>query len=332
MAEISIETQQEIAQVVKLRDEKDLTFPEIAKAMGFSESTAKRRYRASILLQTAVATTNGTDIAFPTAEELKLPEIGDYLTEDKQPIERFRPLQRFGDAVVIFDLHIPLHDPRLLNRMINAARVHDIRSLIIGGDFFHMDTFGSFLPYQPEASLGVERVDGNVVMKTLLRHFDEIDVIWGNHDFRLVKKLGFQKSFEDCMRWMLSGLSEDEHKKIRVSDLDYMYYYPGGEIGQSHAYRICHPRDFSSVPLNVGRKLATKYNCSIMCGHSHHFAMGTAINGYDIVIEGGGFFDKNRTEYIQKTTTHHEWVQGFTFFKKGVPTLVGPAFGNHLQY
>lgn len=330
MTEIALETQQEIAEVLRLRDDENLTFAKIAEILGFSETTAKRRYKAGMLLG-AIESEDGELEDFPQTDDLDLPLITDFLPEDRGPIERFDPLVAFGDAMVAMDFHIPLHDPALINRMLSCAAKNNINQLIIAGDYFNMEAFGSFLPHQPEASLQQERYDANVIMKTLLRTFGHIYFIWGNHDFRLVRKLGFKKSFEECMKWMLSGLDEDEMERISFSDLDYMHYWPDGK-GTGRKYRICHPRNFSSVPLTVARKLATKHDCSVITGHSHHFAIGAAQNGWDLAIEGGGFFSKERTEYIQKTTNHHEWVQGFTFFKKGIPTLVGPVLGNHLQY
>lgn len=317
----------EVLEVKRLKDDEDLSFTEIGKRLGFSRKTAARRYAAALV--DAVEQDEEQD--FPEVPELEIEVHSDYLVNDKTPIERFTPLTREGDVMLTCDWHIPLHKPELINTMIQCAKREGINKLIIAGDYFNMETFSSFLPYQPEASLELERHDGNVVMKTLLRTFDEIDFIWGNHDFRLSRKLGFKKSFEECMQWMLGGLSEKEMEKLRFSELDYMHYYPEGE-GSGRQFRICHPRDYSKSPLTGAKALSEKHGCSIFTAHSHHFAIGVAADGYNLLIEGGGFFDKTRTEYIQKSTKHPEWVTGFTFFKDGVPTLVGPTFGNDATY
>lgn len=338
----------EVSQVVELKD-KGLNYDQISEILGFSARTARRRYAAR-LVQDVLAddeAIEGELVDFPQVQSLDITVDGPYIPEDKGAIERFAPLVRTGDAMVTCDWHIPLHDPVLINRMINCARINDIKTLIIGGDYFHMEAFSSFLPAQPEASLEQERYDGNLIMKTLLETFDKIDFIWGNHDFRLTRKLGFKKSFEECMRWMLGELTEDELAKIRFSELDYMLYYPDYhfrnlgekatidqtlEVVEGKCFRVCHPRNFSSVPLTVGRKLAVKHSSSIITAHSHHHAIGAAPNGVDLVIEGGGFFDKRRTEYIQKSTANHEWVQGFTMFKNGLPHLISPAMGNDILF
>lgn len=319
----------EIKKVLELRGNQ-LSFSSIGRELGFSERTARRRYEAGLLRELADEIDPPMQEDFPVTNDLDLGVIGDYVPEDKTPIERFTPLVRTGDAIVSSDWHIPLHDPSLINTLINCARETKTKTLIIGGDYFNMEVFSNYLPYQPEANLDVERHDGNVILKTLLRTFDNIDIIWGNHDFRLSKKLGYKKSFTECMEWMLSGLTDEEWSRVRISDLDYMFYQPTGP--DERTYRVCHPENFSSAPLVVSRKLASKYNSSIICAHSHHIGIGFAQNGVDVCIEAGGFFDKERTEYIQRTNTHHEWTKGFTLFKDGVPTLISPLFGNDLPY
>lgn len=319
--------EQEIHEVTRLREEKGFTYEEIGEQLGFSEKTARRRAAATAIVE-AAATLAGEDTLkdFPESPLAEVKIKGAFLPEDRNAIERFEPLTRYGDAMVTCDWHIPLHDPSLINTMVEVARTNKIKKLIIGGDYFHMEEFSSFLPYQPEASLEQERYDGNFIMKTLLETFNEVDIFWGNHDFRLTKKLGYKKSFEETIDWMLEGLTKKERSKIRISSLDYMHYYPEGPDGRK--FRICHPRNFSSVPLTVPRKLAEKYSCSVITAHSHHCAMGAAPNGVDLVIDGGGFFHKQRTEYIQKSTANHEWVPGYTMFKDGVPTLYSPILGN----
>lgn len=318
----------QINEIKRLRDEEELPWHQIAEKTGVPETTARRRYRAGSLAEAAEEIVEQPLKDFPPIEPLNIKVKSAYLKSDKVPLERFKPLERKGDAIVTCDWHIPLHDPDLINVMIEYAKRKKIKSLIIAGDYFNMDSFSSYLPHQPEAAFDVERYDGNLIMKTLLKTFDSVDFFWGNHDFRLAKKLGFTKSFTECMKWCLSELTDEEFSKIRFSDLDYMHYRPG----DGRVYRICHPENFSEVPLAVGRKLAIKHGCSVITAHSHHFGIGAATNGRDIVIEGGGFFNKDRTEYIQRSNTHHEWVTGFTSFKEGIPELVGPVFGNDVQY
>lgn len=323
--------EKEIQEVVKLRED-DTPFSEIGDKLGFSEKTARRRYKAWEMSEVldiieGEGEVGATILTKDAPAEI---EVGNYLDPGEGAIKRFKPLERVGDCIITADLHIPLHDPDFINCMINAAKAHNIDKLILAGDFFHMEAFSSFLPKQPEASWETERYQGNYVMKTLLQNFSEIDFMWGNHDFRLVKSTGFKESFVDCMKWALNSLTEEEVGRIRFTDLDYMYYYPVSKKGMK--VRVCHPSNFSKVPLTVPRELSIKYGCGVATGHSHHCAMGVAANGRDWIMELGGFFSKERTEYIQKTNTAHEWVQGFHIVQDGIPTMISPILGNDKQF
>lgn len=321
--------EKEIDDVVKLRDVEKKTFEQIGDELNLSESTVRRRYKARLIERVVNDGSEEVDLK----EEDRAPEIiikSHVIPNGKHTPARFKPMVCEGDAMVIADLHIPLHDPDFLNCMIECAKRNKIKQLIIAGDYWNMDSFSSYLPHQEEAEWQIERYDGNYIMKVFAQIFDEIWFIWGNHDFRLTKATGFKESFTACMKWALNGLTEQEYAKINFSDLDYMYYYPTGQGGLK--FRVCHPQNFSKVPLTVPRELAVKYSCSIISAHSHHCSKGVASNGKDVIMEAGGFFAKDRTEYIQRTNTSHEWVQAFAMFKEGLIEQISPVFGNDLQY
>lgn len=314
--------------IIRLRDEEDKTWVEIAHQLDLpGEWTARRKYKAGQLYNTATAIEAGVlqtteeELDLEAAGELDL-EITDRLPDDatsNELLDRFKPLERVGDCMITADYHIPLHDPNLINTMFDYAEYEGITNLIIAGDLFHMEAFSSFLPHQAEAAWSIERREANRVIKTALNTFENIDITWGNHDFRLVKSLGYKHSFEACLKWALSEVTDEEWERIRISDLDYMHYYT-----PERKYRVCHPRNFSSVPLAVPKKLQPKYGDSIMSAHSHHLSLGFAPDGYNHMIELGGFFDKHKTEYIQKTTNNHEWIQGFVMVQDSTPQLFSP--------
>lgn len=315
----------EIEEVVRLRDEHDLTFDQIAAQLGFSRSTAQRRYAVGLVQEALGEKSNGASL--PEIEPIEIKDVPDYIQEDREAIERFKPMVIVGDAMITADWHIPLHDPKMVNRLIAKSKELGIKQLLIGGDFFHMDSFGSYLPYQPEAAWSQEKYDANLIMKVLLKHFDAIFFTYGNHDYRVTKSIGFKHSFTECMENVFDTLTDEEWSKLYLSNLDYMLYIPD-ELGERE-FRLCHPsKHFSSNPLVVPKKLATKYGCSIISGHSHHAAIGFAHNGWDLIIEPGGLYHKERTEYIQQSNANHEWVQGFVSFKDGVPVLYSPLLGN----
>ena len=239
-------------------------------------------------------------------------------------LDRFQPMHVYGDAVISCDWHIPLHDPGMVNSLIRLAYEQKIKKLVIAGDLFNMDSTSQYLPHQREANLTVERADATEIMDALLDVFEEIDLSSGNHDFRLVKFWNHTLDFDYLVRWMLADLGEAKLARLNVSYLDYLIYHPSPD----HSIYVCHPENFSNAPLTVARSLVPKYGMSVLTAHSHHFAQGVALDGRNLVFDGGGLFSLEKTEYIKRTNKHHFWAPGFHVFKDGVAYPYSPLYRN----
>lgn len=291
--------QAKYTEIKYLRDIEDRTWTYIGNAVSLDRRTVKKWYEA------------GSNTAVRLISEQPIVDTA-----------QFQPMVADGDMLVTCDWHIPLHDPIMVNNVINKAHEENIKTLVIGGDYWDMTSYSHFAPHQREAPFEVERSTGLEIMDALTDTFDEILVFWGNHDWRFMRINEFKFSFKYGMEMLFQPLGKKKLAKLTFSNLDHMY------LEQFKEFRFNHQTNFSKIPLTVPRTLAQKYHCSIITAHSHHCAMGVALDGENIIIEGGGLFDKKVTEYIQKTTTHHDWVQGYTMFKNGIPTLFSPLFGN----
>lgn len=232
-----------------------------------------------------------------------------------------------ADVMVTADWHIPLYDPGYVNIMIQAAQDLGIDTLIIAGDFFNFDALSRFEPKQDEAGLARELNEGLAVMSVLLETFKKIYYIWGNHDARMHRALGFAIQFREAMKMVFGALGTELLDRIEFTNLDHMWveFTDTGE-----RWYICHPASYSRVPLSNPRQLAAKYDANIICAHSHHAAIGHAVNGKHTVVEAGGLFDKDKTAYLQRTTTYPTWQQGFGAFLGGRFLLSTPQWGTSL--
>ena len=68
-------------------------------------------------------------------------------------------------------------------------------------------------------------------------------------------------------------------------------------------------------------------NANVITAHSHHCAIGYATDGERVVAEAGGLFDRTQTAYLQRTTTHPNWAQGFCLLKRDEPIIIdSPGF------
>lgn len=272
---------------------------EIADQLGVDESRIRAAFRAE-----------GFD------RKLLPSSLNDYFKVDLDS-----PITVESDAMITADWHIPLFDLEYTNVMLDKANELGLKTLIVAGDFWNMDALSDYAPKQPSANLEKELESGLDIMRTVLRSFDRVVYVWGNHDARLHKALGMKLQFRNAMKLVFEGLDKNEINKIEFTNLDHTWLKVEG-----NDYYICHPASYSRVPLTAARVLATKYNANVITAHSHHCAVGYALDGKKVVAEIGGLFDKDKTGYLQRTTTFPTWQQGFAWTEGGKLRVHSPGW------
>lgn len=238
-------------------------------------------------------------------------------------IDRPKTLDPTGRYAITADWHIPLYDPVYANRFITDAREREIRTLIIAGDFFNFDALSAYFPKQQGAGLETEINEANMVMRSLLESFDDIYYLWGNHDARLHKALGFTIQFRKAMKMVFGELGDQALERVHFTNLDHIWV---GDQLLDDPWYVCHPGSYTRVPLSGARALATKYNANVITAHSHHTAVGYAIDGKKVVCEAGGLFDTTKTAYLQRSTTFPTWQQGYAFLDNGHLIVRSPGW------
>ena len=243
---------------------------------------------------------------------------------DKFAFNLDKPVVIEDEVVTITaDWHVPVTDIPYVNRVIEVSRERESKTLLIAGDFFNFDAISRFDEHQEDAGLEKELAAGEYLMRTLLETFENIYYIWGNHDARLHKALGFAIQFKNAMRLVFGSLGTEALERITFSNLDHAWV----RQGDGREWYVCHPQSYNRNPLTTARALAAKMNANVITAHSHHCAIGYATDGERIVAEAGGLFDRHQTSYLQRTTTHPNWVQGFCILKRDEPIyLDSPGF------
>jgi hypothetical protein len=250
-----------------------------------------------------------------------LPEGEDFFTRMK--IEIDAPLRHTGNLAITADWHIPLYDAEYANRFIRTAQERGHKDLLIAGDFFNFDALSAYDPKQHEAGLEKELDEALKVMRVLLDTFDNIYYLWGNHDVRLHRALGFALQFQTAMKLVFGNLGEDALERIRFTNLDHMWVDVEGE---QDSWYVCHPANYSRIPLSTARVLASKFNANVITAHSHHCAVGYATDGNRVVAEIGGLFDRSKTAYLQRSTTFPTWQTGYAFLEEGKLIVDSPGW------
>lgn len=244
-------------------------------------------------------------------------------TPGRFAFEMDQPLMLYDEDVMITaDWHIPLYDPVYVNGMIEQAREFAIKKLVIAGDFFNFDALSQYEPKHDEAGLEREWKEGLGVMQVLLETFDTIFYLWGNHDERLNRALGHKMRFAEAMRMTFGLIGEQLIERIEFTNLDHMWVHNGIK-----SFYICHPANYSRVPLSTPRALAAKMGSTVICAHAHHAAVGYAADGHNLAVEAGGLFDAHKTAYLQRSTTFPRWTQGYAMLLGDRLILSSPGFG-----
>lgn len=218
------------------------------------------------------------------------------------------PITISGKTVTITaDWHIPLHSNEWINRMLKSSMEQNSEVLLVAGDWFNFDSLSQYDPKQATAGLEIELEMGREMMSAMLEVFPEVVYIWGNHDARLHKSLGYKIRFDSAMRTVFGELGSSALERIKFSSLDHCWIQtPRG------SWYVCHPLSYSSVPLGTARKMAPIWpKSNIITAHSHHCAVGYAPDGVSVMSEAGGLFDATKTAYLQRSTTFPRWQNGY---------------------
>lgn len=264
------------------------------------------------------------------------------------------PLRTEGDALILCDLEAPYHHADFLNRCLDLAQAWNIRQCIIGGDCLHFDQFSHWeanwreekkpgdnltpetaqvlrdkiagLPERERAEIGkildtipVERTDNDElaearrVLETIGGLFDRVDFVIGNHDSRFLKLLNSPL----LPRKLLDFIGGCPEPKWRIAGYYYSILVSGGET-----FRIEHPK---SAAASTAIKLADKYECSVICGHSHLHNFGYSTSGKHYAVQAGCIVDETRLAYAaQRSTNSPAHGLGAVIVVDGYPFILEP--------
>ncbi|MFA5247885.1 MAG: hypothetical protein WCX79_00405 [Candidatus Paceibacterota bacterium] len=233
-----------------------------------------------------------------------------------------------GDICLACDFHIPCHDESLIDYMIGVCKDLNIRKLAIDGDFLDCDNLSIFTSVtESNRSVSItwkaEKDEGRKIMTRLLEWFEEIYICSGNHENRIIALTGGKEGFKDIVLAMMPRniTISDYERRVHSTTDDFMILNHNcvDENGNDRIqeWMLCHPKNFSILPLRVARALCAKFGKNIHMAHGHNLLQGRDISGRFICIEGGGLFDREALEYTCKTTTHPVMRSGFFILKNG---------------
>ena len=240
----------------------------------------------------------------------------DYADLDNYDLARYYNCPKlYKDWLLIGDVHIPFHCPETSYYAIALAKKWNIRNVISVGDTFELDAFKKYLDHHPQVNWKYEKIAGVKFMSVLLKNFDNIVLLIGNHEIRLWKK---QEGAGD----------QDDVYKLFVSDSKIKYYtYPYAVINDS--WLVMHPKSYSRIQARNPYFLASKYmieliergkspngQYGLISWHGHLGGEGVDISERFQVADGMGLFDPDLFSYNKlKITTSPAWRKGFMIIR-----------------
>jgi hypothetical protein len=256
-------------------------------------------------------------------------------------------------ATVIPDLELPFHKAEFVNRVLDLSQAWKVDHLILAGDMLHFNSLSSWEPnwQKPNGKGGLDEIqearwvefglglrgrqkekffdlmddtgvkmeDGDPNVSEELRIarkstdainqcFSKVDLILGNHEGRLLRALNsplFATEITDKVK----------QENWRIAPYYYSELISGGE-----KFRIEHPKSAAKI---TPERLASKFLCHILAGHSHLLSMNWDLSGNFYCIYMGHCCDERRMPYAaQRSTNSPTHLNGAVIVRDGIPWLL----------
>ena len=230
-----------------------------------------------------------------------------------------KPLELSGDDwMITSDWHVPETDWRLVERMCSIARRNLVKQLVIGGDFFSQSQFSSFANLVPPVSWAQERDAARELLRHMLDVFENIWIVMGNHDRRLVKWADATLDEKDVFGMVITS------NRVHVNKFAYCTLETS-----AGKWRVTHPMNYRQARGQTPALLADKLRMNVIAGHEHHTAMTYSPSGEYVAISIGGLYDAGKIAYVQLTDQlRPAMTPGFVMLRGGYPYLFGDKLTN----
>lgn len=249
--------------------------------------------------------------------------------------EDFWAVPRFsGNWIVISDIHIPLHDPMYLTRVMQAGVTFSVSNLIIVGDLIDWSEISRFPKYRPNLDPVSPLRDAIEILLELSKVFKRIVVLKGNHERRLQRlleqavegrttaqrhlaALDLHDFTSDSFRDQYISVMESWTKHVASGRVAKIEWYAGAvaEIEgppNLEPWRLIHQGNGSILPPNEAKKHWEKHQQPIITTHTHLFGLRIMPNGIDPAVQLGMGTREEWHQYAnEEPGGYPAWVRNF---------------------
>ena len=233
------------------------------------------------------------------------------------------------------DLHTPHHHEKTVARLVQIATSQDVRTLVIGGDFFDFASASTKHPKTvPMASVQQTLTSGGKLLGFLARYFERIYLVLGNHDQRLAKLVNEADfTFRSVVSAAMGEAPDAPWQDCKVVVSDYPHMLVGPE---DTGYVVGHPAKYSDAASSKHLGLvAMKHQRHVLGAHTHLLNRALSPCGKFHVIDPGHCCDVAEIgyhAYSEGFSTFKTWTNGFVYIENGQPFVLSDGWVRWSDY
>lgn len=293
------------------QDAIDLTWPEFQEKYSDFVSWEGWKHKRRDALNGRLPIRIASDILIPKTQEPKF----------EAPIRL-----NHATALILGDLHCPYHHETMLRRAFWVSRKAKIRTAVIIGDLFNLESISRHGFNGPFTSIDDEIASVKRVLRSFMQHFDEIYITLGNHDRRFSNRLDNPLGFQ----FVIDGVLGEERgrSKFITTDRDYIYLdHPAEE--EARSWIVGHPSSHSSQGGKTPSDIALIEHRSVITGHNHVVGVSQSRDGRYLGVDTGHMTVEDAHHYKEKSLTKYaKWNAGFVVLEDGYATSYSERFSN----
>lgn len=245
-------------------------------------------------------------------------------------------------VVVTSDNHVPRHDIETLKRVAQLGLAYSARTLVCAGDFLDFEELSTY-PQPQDPGRPSDSVRSAVrILGAMLRVFERIVVIGGNHDVvRAVKSLDRARRSQGADGWLWKDLDPDV-RDYETRYIDTLEEYAFDQLGklcdriifrpETHLYiqpeeggaktLVTHQRCGGQNPPHELRKIQTRERCHVIGTHTHLIGYAKSDCGEFVRMNIGCGTAKEHHHYANRHDSGYPMFQrGCALVWRGVPEL-----------
>lgn len=234
---------------------------------------------------------------------VKIPTVDNVIRESRKWVAENTMLIPLPLAVA-GDWHIPHTNREWLELLLEVADIRKIQNLIINGDFFDQDQFKIWMDSGVRVDWDTELQAGKEVLEILMKQFNRIYLILGNHDIRIWRQLGSRFRVDHLFSQMIP--LDLIGKKVFPAEIRYAKT-------EDEKWIICHPTNYSKQATKAPLDIVAVEHTNVIGGHGHHLGMAKDQSGKYWGVDCGGMFNHDSMTYNGSTikSSHAKWSNGF---------------------